>query len=91
MRYSLLWKESVAEKKAPIIYSAQVVIYLMHYPLNILTKQFLVHKCILFIHPAFALRHRPKVQFESNLLGNNNEYKANEVPLSQVSSTECKQ
>ena len=39
MRQALPRRESVTKKKAQITYSAQVLICLMHIPLNVLTKQ----------------------------------------------------
>ena len=48
-------KEIVTQKKAQIIYSAQVLIYLMHFPLSVLTKQRLNNKAHLFIHFAMDI------------------------------------
>ena len=50
MRRALRTKEFITKKKAQITYSAQVLIYLMHFPLSVLTKQPLNNNVHLFIH-----------------------------------------
>ena len=50
MRRALRNKEFITKKKAQITYSAQVLIYLMHFPLSVLTKQPLNNNAHLFIH-----------------------------------------
>ena len=55
MRRALRTKEIITKKKAQIIYSAQVLIYLMHFPLSVLTKQRLNNNAHLFIHFAIDI------------------------------------
>ena len=50
MRRALRTKELITKKKAQITISAQVLIYLMHFPLSVLTKQPLNNNVYLFIH-----------------------------------------
>ena len=50
MRRALRNKEFITKKKAQITYSAQVLIYLMHFPLSVLTKQSLNNNAHLYIH-----------------------------------------
>ena len=55
MRHALRNKEFTTKKKAQITYSAQVLIYLMHFPLSVLTKQPLNNNTHLFIHFIIAI------------------------------------